>query len=417
MSLMLEQAIIDATALREAALKNAEQALIEKYAPEIKEAVNKMLDNPLNENAADKNRLVKHEGKYARVTTENEEGKVGIQYVGEEKTNLVMESELEEADEALLQEEEGAMAMGGGMGGETAAPSAIDNIPLATGDTPEGDVNLSMNYYEFDPNDFNVDLEDAFLSDEEKEAAEQEMGGEEELGGEAPEGEDMELGGDLGGEEMGGMPSLEGGDLDAAAEGGESLLEEELINEIAKLLDEELTVDMGETKQGHITTDKGTLKYEQEKELALQEDDEEKEENEEYEKKIKELDEVLAKTKRQNKQFLSIINELNDTLSDTLLSNAKLLYSNKTLSDASLNERQKSKIVEAIAKANTPEEAKSLQEALKTTVGSTKKQGPKSLSESVQRRSNLSSVLPRRKKPENQQFSFAQHMKKLAGIE
>jgi len=37
MSSMLEQAIVDATALREAALKNAEQAIIEKYAPQIKE--------------------------------------------------------------------------------------------------------------------------------------------------------------------------------------------------------------------------------------------------------------------------------------------------------------------------------------------------------------------------------------------
>ena len=63
--------------------------------------------------------------------------------------------------------------MGGGMGADT-APSPVDSVPLATGDTPEGDVNLSMNYYEFDPNDFNVDLEDAFLSDDEIEQAEQE---------------------------------------------------------------------------------------------------------------------------------------------------------------------------------------------------------------------------------------------------
>ena len=38
MSNMLEQAIVDAAALREAALKNAEQSIIEKYAPQIKEA-------------------------------------------------------------------------------------------------------------------------------------------------------------------------------------------------------------------------------------------------------------------------------------------------------------------------------------------------------------------------------------------
>ena len=44
MSSMLEQAIVDATALREAALKNAEQAIIEKYAPQIKEAVESLLE-------------------------------------------------------------------------------------------------------------------------------------------------------------------------------------------------------------------------------------------------------------------------------------------------------------------------------------------------------------------------------------
>ena len=44
MSSMLEQAIVDAAALREAALKNAEQSIIEKYAPEIKAAVETLLE-------------------------------------------------------------------------------------------------------------------------------------------------------------------------------------------------------------------------------------------------------------------------------------------------------------------------------------------------------------------------------------
>ena len=44
MSSMLEQAIVDAQALREAALKNAEQALIEKFTPQIKEAVESLLE-------------------------------------------------------------------------------------------------------------------------------------------------------------------------------------------------------------------------------------------------------------------------------------------------------------------------------------------------------------------------------------
>ena len=45
MSSMLEQAIVDAAALREAALKNAEQSVIEKYAPEIKAAVESLLED------------------------------------------------------------------------------------------------------------------------------------------------------------------------------------------------------------------------------------------------------------------------------------------------------------------------------------------------------------------------------------
>ena len=41
---MLEQAIIDASNLREAALKNAEAAVVEKYASEVKEAVTAILE-------------------------------------------------------------------------------------------------------------------------------------------------------------------------------------------------------------------------------------------------------------------------------------------------------------------------------------------------------------------------------------
>ena len=51
MSSMLEQAIVDATALREAALKNAEAAIIEKYAPEIKSAVDTLLEQEMDEPA------------------------------------------------------------------------------------------------------------------------------------------------------------------------------------------------------------------------------------------------------------------------------------------------------------------------------------------------------------------------------
>ena len=41
---MLEQAIVDAQTLRQAALQSAEGAVVEKYASEVKEAVEKILE-------------------------------------------------------------------------------------------------------------------------------------------------------------------------------------------------------------------------------------------------------------------------------------------------------------------------------------------------------------------------------------
>ena len=409
MSSMLEQAIVDAAALREAALKNAEQAIIEKYAPQIKEAVDSMLETEVNENRWVQNQLVQHEGKFARITTESDQGKVGIQYIGEEKTNLVLESDLEKADEALLQEEEG-MAMGGGTAEAAPAPSATDNIPYAAGVSPDGEVNARMNVYDFSPDDFDIDLEDLFLSQDDTETVEAQPE-------EPPAGDDLDLDLDLSSPETTDEPAEEPATDEPTAEpeGGDDD-EELLFEELLDAIKEELEVDMGEAKTGHFTTDEGTLKYEQEKALAEMEDDEKKEEDEEYNKKIEELDETVRKQTAQIKDLLTIVDELNSSLSETLLSNAKLLYCNKTLSDASLNERQKNKIVEAIASANTPDEAKTLQETLKATVGSSKTKGPQSLSESVNRKSNLSGIMPRRKQTSAQQFTFAEHMKKLAGI-
>lgn len=44
MSKMLEQAIVDANALREAAMKSAEESVVQKYSDEVKQAVNRLLE-------------------------------------------------------------------------------------------------------------------------------------------------------------------------------------------------------------------------------------------------------------------------------------------------------------------------------------------------------------------------------------
>ena len=88
---MLEQAIVDAASLREAALKNAEQAIIEKYAPEIKNAVESMLqEDPASRGVGSP---VRHGGQMARVTVEADNGKIGIRFPPEALRSLLKEAE------------------------------------------------------------------------------------------------------------------------------------------------------------------------------------------------------------------------------------------------------------------------------------------------------------------------------------
>jgi len=331
---MLEQAIVDAKALREAALKNAELAVIEKYAPEIKSAV---------------------------------------------------ESLLNEGPET---EAEGSIA------------SSVE-LPYAAQPQIDSDQEVEMSFdFEFDPEDFQIDLEDLKAKAEEDPTS----------GGEEQEGPGEILGDlDLGGDEE--EPEAElGGD----ESGLDDLQLQELLNMLntasQELVEEELVVDVGEAKHGWNTTAAGTRGYEQELELARMESTKWKEENEALVKRIKEL-------QKENKNFANAVLVLNEKLNQSILSNAKLIYSNKILGDASLNERQKIKIVEAIAKSKTAQEARSLYETLKTTVGTNIKKGPKSLSESVSRKSNLSAILPRRKQAQQTPANdFAGRMQKLAGI-
>jgi len=376
MSSMLEQAIVDAKALREAALKNAEQAIVEKYAPEIKEAVNSLL-----------------------------EGK-----------------------ELLKEEEESAGSPDTGF----RAPPAFN--PLDSGESVRYHSKMDEPIYEFNLLDFEpqeekaedesemdfVGLEDAAAPQATPQAPVEEPaagGGMEGLGGLGSLQESVEANKeDVNEDDI--MEQIMSILSETDDEDEEEVLEEDE-EEKEEVLEEELIVDTSAQKNGTFESNEATLQYMQELELAQMESTEYKEKNEELSKRLEQLDESYLKLSKKNKQYKEIVEKINEKLNETLLSNAKLLYSNKTLSDASLNERQKSKIVEAIAKAKTPEEAKNLCEALNATVtsGNDKRKTPRTLSESVQRRSNLSSILPRRNKPaDSEQHTFADHMKKLAGI-
>ena len=408
MSSMLEQAIVDATALREAALKNAEQAIIEKYSPQIKEAVESLLEGEETGGI--------RVGSYVRHLESNQNGQVraidedGVQVEGRDGTTFLAEmSQLEEAE--MLHEED--------MGIASVATSAEVSAPIASAPQsvvdPNSQAELSMEF-EFDPSDFEIDLNQV------KAAAQNDP----DSAGEEPE-ETEDLLADLGAidDTLGDEEEVS---LQEVVDMVKEILSEEETEEQevsdaeaaeddGSVMQEDLTVDVEEVKHGWNTTDKLKRGYDQDKTLAHMEDSKFKEENEALIKKVAELQESLEQTTNDAHKLLGVVEQLKSKLDETLVSNARLVYSNKTLSDASLNERQKNKIVEAIALANSAEEAKTLHETLTATVGSNTNDGPKSLSESVNRRSNLSAIMPRRK--ENvvtESMSFAERMRKLAGI-
>ena len=252
MSSMLEQAIVDAAALREAALKNAEQSVIEKYAPEIKAAVNSLLEND-------------------SVITEQE---VGME----------------------------------------ATPVAAIEAPFAVADqSPGQEVEMGIEF-EFEPKDFLDlgDLKQQAAQEENLEAVEAEQ--------ETTEDVMADIGLDT--EDQENQETEE----DVALQEILNMLSEDAEEEV---LEEELVVDMGQVKDGTFQTDAGKLKYFQEMELAKTESTQYKEENEALEKKIKDLQESNESYKTKNKELYSAVKQINKKLEESMLSNAKLIYSNR----------------------------------------------------------------------------------------
>ncbi len=385
MSNMLEQAIADAAALREQAIKNAEQSVLDKYSKQIKEAVDQMLEMD-------------------GATTRAEEM-------------------IAEAEDEIMQEEEAAGMGGAAPAGESAtieAPGAYDSRPGSE------DVYVKMSAMldnlPFDEND-EIELDFGDLDPEPLDLSQDAEGATDDLGGLDMGTPDDAAGDDLGGDlDLGGDDAGGDDDLDLQLQEVLSMLEEE---------DEALEEAMHIDQDPELAALGGVWRHNRSREkfnadmaeVLYDEDSEEESEdvNEELMGQVNELHETVDSLTQQNSQLERVLTKLEVHLEESLLSNAKLLYQNRTLADASLNERQKSKIVEAIANAESPKEAKKLHETLKATVGSTpnSKRDPQSLSESVNRRSNLSSMLNSRQNINESKQSadpFLAKMQKLAGI-
>lgn len=316
MSTLLEQAIVDAEALKEAAIKNAEAAIIEKYSSEVKDAVNSLL---------------------------------------------------EQEEETLEEEEESAV---------------MEEVPYAV---EEGDEPIMVR----------LDLEalERALSEEEEPVEESHEDLADTLEEEIEEALETE------GEET---------DLDEEIE-----LDEEILDAIA----EELKVDLGIPDQGlggrstptdrNLEGQKVTLAALKDDELAEEHDAIQKarEETGMYVNQVNEL-------KQDNSNLQKTILHLKERLEEVNLSNARLLYTNRVLNSTSLNERQKTRIVESISNADSVEEAKVIYETLQSAVGDKTKSSPQSLREAVER---PSSTLPRRRETNAQNPHF-NRMRALAGI-
>ena len=375
MSSMLEQAIADAATLREQAIKNAEQSVLDKYSKQIKEAVDQMLE--------------------------------------QDDAPQRAESIISEIEDELMQEEEAPAVGGGNPDAAIEAPPAWDSrfddistrLTAMVDNLPEDDNGM----IELDLGDFSVPEDEIAASEGGLEEPTSDLG---DRGGETP----AEEGGDD-------LDSLLG-DLEAEPE-GDAL--QEVYEVLGDILEEKVDIDYDPQADslGKWRNNRSREEYNQEMaELLYEEESEEEKTDEEKEElmgRVNELHETVKSLTQQNGQLERVLTKLEIHLEESLLSNAKLLYQNRTLSDASLNERQKSKIVEAISNAESPKEAKNLHETLKTTVGSTpnSKRGPQSLSESVNRRSNLSSMLNSRqniKESKQSNDSMKEKMQKLAGI-
>ena len=156
--------------------------------------------------------------------------------------------------------------------------------------------------------------------------------------------------------------------------------------------------------------------------LAAEQDSETKEENAELRKAVDSLSEKVNALKTRNtelveeqQKYLQAVKYMKDKVDEVNLSNAKLVYVNKVLNSASLNERQKTKIVDALSKSQTIEEAKVIYETLQSAVGGTPNKAPESLSEAIRR---APKTLPRRKRNDDKlQEQTMTRMRRLAGLE
>ena len=382
---ILEQAIIDAKALREAALKNAETAVLEKYAEEVRGAIDLMLEEETE--TLEEHDLMSPEAEVAEPVLAAAEGEA---LCGCPDTEEKVEWELN-----------------------------LNDLRAMSNSMPEGEPMMDPAEDEED-----LPLQESVLDEAHCGRRED---GEEELEEEIDlvfEEEELEEG------EKKPFPDLTGdgkvtqadilkgrGVIDEEELDEDIELDEEMVREIVEELvseDVQLKVDIKPTKRGWAGTPTSEVMYAEEQELARLAGTEAREKHEAVKAAMEELSESKKVSEAENQKLKQLIYDLKGKLDESILSNAKLLYTNQTLRSASLNERQKNRIVESIHNADSVEEAKVIYETLQSAAGPSTKKAPKSLSEAISR---PSLNVPRRRKDNSRGESVVKNrFQALAGI-
>jgi hypothetical protein len=394
MSNLLKDAIVDAKVLREAALKTAETTVIDKYAHEVRETLTKLLEQ------------------------DEMEDQLG--------------GELEAAPEMDLGAPEGDMDPMAAEADVGTGEEVATNIPLAATDNLSENEGENLNHLPRRGEDVDVEINlDALQEAVQTLQEEQEINLNEQtlielLSEDEEDEEDLEEAQSAGvsaaaeaeadDDQMNSLlnPSAKKDDdesVDAAEMASENLnISDELIDEIV----ERLTVDMGATLSGWAGRSSEDMKHELTRALAHRRSTDVQDDLEILKKAQEELVFENKQLKESLEQYKQATGELREGLNDVNLSNARLLYTNRVLRNTSLNERQKTKIADAISKAGSVTEAKTIYQTLENATPTAIQRGPQSLSEALNRRGN--SVIRASRQESTPSDPLAERMKQLAGI-
>ena len=397
MSSLLEQAIVDAKALKEAALKNAEATIIDKYSAEVKSTLNQLLEQDELGGLEDMLGGAEEAPAAAEGTMEEEvasdeiaegvpdaftEDVAELDGVteGDEATVTVDFAELAEALKSLREEVEGEDTLE-----EAGCPGDLDDEE-PTPVVEEKEIELDEEAI--------MEMVANILSEDEATLADDTEAGE--VAAMEADADQMEKAG-----------------LEEAEETEEVVEEIEISDSLLDAIMEKLTVDMGASLSGWAGRSSEDTKHQMELELAKRRSTDMEEELDALKQAQEELVFENKKLKETLANYKSVVGSLKENVQDVNLSNARLLYTNRVLGNTSLNERQKQRIVEAISKAGSVEEAKTIHETLQSAVQAGPKASPKSLNEAITR---PSSIIRASRNEEPKVDPFTARMRKLAGI-